>query len=243
MKDFEMIGDKITDSGAGKLAAYSSRLVLVTALLAVAACGSSAKKVVTKDDSADYQSAVSLPPLKKPTRVVRESTDPYPAGNQESNSGVVVEQIAVAGAPNTQGQVQSVSSASQVSSTNTVKQVISVQIISPSKRISRLQIDADFDRAWGYLADRMQQSGVTVFSRNQAAGRISIGCAEVENALPVTGRGGWSFLRKKKPEKLEYCALQAIGKNKRTVVSVLDRAGQEVSSEHAAQVFKRILNN
>ena len=50
-------------------------------------------------------------------------------------------------------------------------------------------------------------------------------------------------INRKKSEQMEYCALQAISSKGATIVTVINRAGQEVRSEYASLVFQRILNN
>lgn len=221
------------------------RLITVSMLLAVSACGGTKKTVVTKDDSADYQAARSLPALKKPARSSPAQSLPVDSIAPSGASATEVESMssqADVSVPAASELAQDVSAAPE-NEAEVSTGPVTARVVNPQDSISWLQIDADFDAAWSYLSDNLKRSDVTVYSRNKSAGRFSIGCADIDSAPIVKKRGGWSFFTKKKTQQLEYCALQAIFTKGSTVVKVLNRAGQEVSSEYASQVFERILNN
>jgi len=207
-----------------------SALIFLVAMIALnlSACRGG-KKIVTTDDSAEYKSAISLPPLKKPSRVVvsHSDTNVQPA----SDSGDVVEKNdALAPEP-----------ASNVAGTP-MKQ-ITATVVNAGSGLAQLEVAADFGRAWDYLNASLQQSGLTVFSRNKEAGRFSIGCASIATAPTVVKSGRWSFFNRNKQQSLEYCALQVVEKRGITVVSVLNQAGKEVSGEYSKKLYSRILNN
>ena len=95
---------------------------------------------------------------------------------------------------------------------------ISARVLEQDNNRSRLQIDAEFDQAWAYLTNNLQKSDVTIFARNKAAGRFSIGCAGLATEdVEVRKEGGWSFFVRKPTEDLEYCALQVVAKRGTTM--------------------------
>lgn len=214
--------------------------VLLIALM-LAACGGSAKRETSKDGSADYRNAVSLPPLKKPSRVLQDGSD---------NTGAPVipaevtqrapSENAVAAAPTSVSPSNSATNSQPQAST---RQVVSASIVSPEEGVARLQIEQSFDVAWSYLEQQLRTSGLTVFSRNKSAGRILIGCEALENAPTVVRKGRWSFRRANKVEQLEHCALQTLSDDERTRVSLINRTGQEIGKQSAEQIFQRLLNN
>ncbi len=110
---------------------------------------------------------------------------------------------------------------------------------------TKLEIPADFDSAWAFLTKSLVESELTVFSRNKEAGRISIGCGEIaENGeVEVKRAGGWSIFNRRKAQASEYCSLQAEERKGQTVVSVLNRSGQEVGADYGRNVLNKILNN
>ncbi|MBL4673480.1 MAG: outer membrane protein assembly factor BamC [Arenicella sp.] len=214
-----------------------SAFIFLVALisLSLSACGGG-KKIVTSDDSADYKSARSLPPLKKPSRVVvsQKNSDTRPAADSgivdESSAKVVEKTDALASSP-------------VINVAKIPVEQLSATVVDVGSGQARLEVAADFDRAWDYLNVSLQQSDLTVFSRNKEAGRFSIGCANIAAAPTVVKSGRWSFFNRDKQQSLEYCALRAVEKRGITVVSVLNQAGEEVSGEYSKKVFSRILNN
>lgn len=206
-----------------------SALIFLETLIALSlsACRGG-KKIVTTDESADYKSAISLPPLKKPSRVVvsENNTSVRPA----SDSDTVVEE----------SDVQASAPVSNASETPFDK--ISATVVDAGSGLAQLEVAADFSRAWDYLNVSLKQSDLTVFSRNKEAGRFSIGCASIETAPTVVKSGRWSFFNRNKQQSLEYCALQVVEKRGITVVSVLNQAGKEVSGEYSKKLFSRLLN-
>ncbi len=238
-------------------------------ILSLSACGGS-KKIITSDDSADYKSARSLPPLTKPSRpvasqdkvvlqpaVVATAVDvvieqslplvsaPTTIASQNSDQQISAPQIAVEPAnsvplSNAQGLANS---ATDVSATGISTNSVVSRVINDKSGQSRLEIAADFDLAWEFLSTSLQKSDLTVFSRNKEAGRFSIGCANIAKVPTVVKSGRWSFFNRDKQQSLEYCALQSVSKRGITMVSVLNQAGEEVSGEYSNRVFSRILNN
>jgi uncharacterized lipoprotein len=210
----------------------SSFIFLVTLIaLSLSACGGG-KKIITSDGSADYKSARSLPPLKKPSPVIasKNNTAGQPIGANESSAAVVEKNEPLA-------------SASTTSTVEPPYERLSAAVVDAGSGQAQLEIAADFNEAWGYLNTSLQKSGLTVFSRNKEAGRFSIGCANIAAAPTVIKSGRWSFFNRGKQQSLEYCALQAVEKRGITVVSVLNQAGEEVSGEYSKKLFSRILNN
>lgn len=227
-------------------------ILLVTLIaLSLSACGSG-KKIVTSDDSADYKSARSLPPLKKPSPVVtsRNNTNARPATDssivEEPSAEVAGKPLAeVAGKPSAE-VVEKTDALASGADTNTAEapfEQLSSTVVDSDSGQAQLEVAADFDRAWDYLNASLQQSDLTVFSRNKEAGRFSIGCANIAAAPTVVKSGRWSFFNRGKQQSLEYCALQAVEKRGTTVVSVLNQAGEEVSGEYSKKLFSRMLNN
>jgi uncharacterized lipoprotein len=238
----------------------SAFIFLVTLIaLSLSACGGG-KKIITSDDSADYKSARSLPPLKKPSPVAVSKSD----SNERpaTDSGVVEEPSAevagepsaeVAGKPSAEVAEKNdalasapATNAAETSFTNAAEtsfEQLSATVVDAGSGQAKLEVAAEFDRAWDYLNASLQQSDLTVFSRNKQAGRFSIGCADIEAAPTVVKSGRWSFFNRDKQQVLEYCALQVVEKRSITIVSVLNQAGEEVSGEYSKKLFSRILQN
>jgi uncharacterized lipoprotein len=238
--------------------------LMTLTILSLSACGGG-KKIITSDDSADYKSAISLPPLTKPSRVVTSPdntvapsaivatpiddiveqnrplvSSPVTIQSQNSDLQVATEQASLESLSNSQGldNAATTTVATTTVATTTVATVVSVEL-----GHSRLEIIADFDPAWEFLSASLQRSDLTIFSRNKEAGRFSIGCTNIAKAPVVVKSGRWSFFNRDRLETLEYCALQAITKRGTTIVSVLNQEGKEVSGEYSNRVFSRILNN
>ncbi|RBP50961.1 outer membrane protein assembly factor BamC [Arenicella xantha] len=213
-------------------------LMSLVLLLSIAGCGSRGV-IQTVDDSADYRSARSLPPLKKPAREqVLPSSNDDPSTTPEDV--VLIEPEPQPAAV----QAQPTLIKDTDSSVNDADQFIAARVVTVDDDQAVLEIDASFDRAWEYLAENLQRSDVTIFARNESAGRFSIGCGDiVDDNVTVQKRGGWSFFTREKSENLEYCALQVVEKKGVSHVSVLNRSGAIVSANSSNRVFERILNN
>ncbi len=196
--------------------------VLGLGLLTLAAC-QSGRVIQTEDGSADYKSERLLPPLKKASTAsasVQSSTD-------ELGS--------------TAAQSQPVAAANQNEGSQPVFN--GAQITGVSGK-SRLVILSSIDDAWSPLMARLIESDITVFSRNKAAGKVSIGCTDIEaDSAQRIKSGRWSILNRKKQKVAEYCALKVADRKGRTVVSVLDREGKEVPADKGRVVLNRILEN
>jgi len=246
----------------------SSLVLLLTLFLGLSACGGGTAKVVPSDDSADYKSATSLPPLKKtPTLVttapapsaaqatVPQVLEPAPSSRDESLADVepsaveqpsVVEQPSENQEPLAYPESDAVDAASEtvaIAPDADVAPSISARVIASDSSNARLEIDSSFDAAWSFLSSNLKRSDVTVFSRNKAAGRFSIGCGDMELSPTVVKKGGWSFFNKSKQKRAEYCALSVVERRGKSLVFVLNRDDSEVSNEYSNPLFKRILNN
>lgn len=235
-----------------------SKLVIVFGAVALlSACGAS-KVVSTEDNSADYKTARSLPPLKKPTPgVATQSTsiavaEPRQLEISQSEvpeaDSVYLDDLAQTEAatqqvgPLVSAPVDAKPALETLETPNTLSAKLSANVIEDQSGQARLKVDAGFDQAWIYLSENLKNSDLTVFSRNRAAGRFSIGCANIAAAPTVTKKGRWSFFNRDRQQRLDYCALQVIGKRGTTSVSVLNRSGQEVTAEYSRDVFKRLLS-
>lgn len=203
-------------------------LTLIIAALSLSACGGG-KKLSTKDNSVEYRTALALPPLKKPSRDVIVSS-PEPA----------VEELV----PAVESSITNTAPDKALDTPIAQTSDISTSLVTLKTGQTRLKLVADFDPAWDYLSLSLQQSGLTVFSRNKEGGRFSIGCGDIGAEPTDVKRGRWSFFnRKKKRRNSEHCALQVVEKRGTTTVSLLNRAGDEVSSEYSNTLFSNIINN
>lgn len=227
--------------------------VFVVAVL-MTACGN--KRIIqTADDSADYSSARSLPPLKKPSQAAvksqqETSSDPVvtvtePAAEESSAPEVSVQEdtpvLVDQQVTDDSAKDDAVEEPATQASANAI---FNASVIDVGDGKSRLEINADIEGAWRYLTANLQKSDITLFSRNRAAGRFAIGCSGVaEDAVNVEKKGSWSFFKRGENQESDYCALQVIEKRGQTHVSVLDRSGTEVASANSAGLFARILNN
>lgn len=254
------VSDVITTSNVERK--LNQRLLAAVLLLAAAVflsgCGRN-RVVSTEDDSADYKSARALPPLKKTIPKAPEVSpevdsaplDPAPIAAQETGSELDVDPIVEPELAAQDVVVQDTVLQDSATEENDVEEVISESGTSSETSIAvignkaKLIIDRDLDSAWGLLTESLTNSEVTVFSRNKAAGRISIGCAEIGNEAEgaVRRAGGWSIFTRKKPRASEYCSLQTQEKRGQTLVKVLDRAGEEVSAEYGRPILERVINN
>lgn len=208
--------------------------LIILGISTLSACNRG-KLVATVDDSADYKGARSLPPLKKPSRPpspqATEASDPDTLASEQVSDGAGLSQTV----DEPVSVVESTTSAAPVD--------VAAQVISVDGDRTRLEIETDLNSAWSFLAINLKNSDLTVFSRNKAAGRFSIGCGAIESAPAVVKRGGWSFLNRTKDQQFEHCILQAIERRGKTFVSVLNRAGAEVTSNYSSEIFTRLLNN
>lgn len=207
-----------------KIKKQSIALVVFTLVVfGLSACGGARKSV---DKSADYKSARSLPPLQKP----------------ETRSRVLVEdsqEVVGEGATNT---VDSQDAGQPVSSNKVPIADIELarQVIKTSADVLRLRLDTDFELAWSYLSQKLQSSTVTVFTRNKDARRIDIGCGDADDPAQASRSGGWSIFRRDSKNKSDYCALQLNERRGVTIVSLLDRRGDEIVGDYSANVFNQL---
>ncbi|MBX2848734.1 MAG: hypothetical protein KTR16_10460 [Acidiferrobacterales bacterium] len=176
----------------------------------ISACNN--KVVVTSDDSADYQSAVELPPLKK---------------------NVVSDQQSVA--IEIQSQAQNQNDPPQVSISG-----ITSSIIDASGFRKRARIDAQIDQAWPYLLEQLKLSAVTIHTRNQTAARVEVGCGNINDGAVDAEEGGWSIFNRA-TIIYEYCVMQLSEAGGATTVYVLNRRGEEVSGEEAMTLLSKIV--
>ena len=224
-----------------------SRVVIVLVLtLFLASCGSGGK-VSTQDKSVEYQSARKLPPLKKPSPVVSSvPAEANEGGVEESpTSGEVAAAQSLDPSADTLTQESDSTTGASSAVANTSTQKVEAQITNLRNNIARLTVASEFDAAWDYLTTRLARSSVTVFSRNKAAGRFAIGCAafRVPDEGSSSRSGGWAIFNRGSGKDEEYCALSVSTARGNTVVSALDREGEEVGKAGAVLVFNEILNN
>jgi len=205
-----------------------AKTVCVAVVLSnLSACGTR-KVVVTSDDSVDYKSARSLPPLIKPAQDTAPSVESTVSQVvSESNSEPVL---------STNAETAAVSS-----DLNSASIQPNVNAVLKSKsNFTRLSIDSDFDTAWVYLAEKLRSSDLTVFSRNKSAGRIAIGCSDVGDEITEVKAGRWSIFNRRTPQASEYCSLQLNKKGGEIQVSVLDRVGVETTVEKARLILEQL---
>lgn len=220
-----------------ELVKIAKGLVFGGALLTLVACQSN-RVVSTEDDSADYKSATALPPLKKPGIVAEKTVNPAPVApiiDERAPNATVSTGIPSASVAAVKPAIESTDSIAGGQ--------FDAQITGVSGK-SRLVILSELDVAWEQLTQRLISSDITVFSRNKDAGRISIGCNDIdERDLDATKVGRWSFFNRKNANFSEYCTLQVGNRKGRTVVSVIDRTGREVDAQYGTTVLNRILQN
>ena len=121
---------------------------------------------------------------------------------------------------------------------------ISTEITTLKNNTARLKVASDFEDSWEYLAAKLARSTVTVFARNKAARRFSIGCAAFDAPeSDDSGGGGWAIFKRNRTVSDEYCALSVSESRGNTIVSALDRDGDEVGKNGATLVFKQLINN
>ena len=221
-------------------------LVLVAALSLLSGCGKS-RDVVTQDDSADYRSAISLPPLKKPSRTTNNNSADTADDKVTIIAPKVVAEPSAATVVAPQLGLNAVAPESSIQAPSEVKQEkssdsISSKVVDGEAGTAQLVINAGFEEAWNYLSGNMQRSNITVHNRNQSAGAIAIGCADMDQTATVASPGRWSIF-KRQPQKSEHCGLRLIANSKQTIVQVLSRSGAEVLADDARSLFARLLNN
>lgn len=221
-------------------------VVLVCSLaLLLTAC--SGRRGNTVDDSAEYRTAQSLPPLKKP---VIGAANPSVASSRNSSAdaeGLNQPQPSVEAQPNTELPLEMASATQSESQINTASSSSSdtdiASAIVVDGNFAKLTVDSDFDAAWDYLTDKIAGSEVTVFTRNKSAGSFAIGCAEVgTQAIGDTRRGSrWLIFNRKQPRTSEYCTLKVDSRRGKTTVTVLDRDGDEARAQYTQPILERII--
>ncbi len=218
------------------------RWVIFSLVTACLLTGCNNKRIIQSvDDSAEYKSARALPPLIKPSG--SPASKPVLDDEPEVPEDVV---IAESEAPVAVEQTVAVAETDVVPEPEpqSKQRTLTARVVETRGGRSKLVIDASFAEAWAYLAANLQKSDVTIFSRNETAGRFAIGCADIpEKAVRVQKRGGWSIFMRDKTEPSEYCGLQTVEEKGQTAVTVLNRAGVVVPAESSNKIFARILNN
>ena len=190
------------------------------------------------DKSADYKSARSLPPLQKPQRqssVVIDKSKPSVPDVQTRTIESPTPSSVIAN--DQENQAASVDLELASSSVDIVGELIETSSVA-----LRLQVNAGFDLAWNFLGQQLQGSKITVFSRNKDAGRIAIGCGDADQQASVSRSGGWSIFRRDKKQISDYCSLQLDERRGGTIVTLLDRHGDEIESDYSASVFSQLSN-
>lgn len=120
-----------------------------------------------------------------------------------------------------------------------IENSIMSEIVNRKKGMARLVIKADFDQAWAYVANNLKTTDLTVFSRNKAAGRFDIGCANLSVATKAKKKS-WSFSKRDKLKQSEHCALEVIEKRGKSSVLVLNRLGEEVAGDLSKAILEKI---
>ena len=228
--------------------------IFATMVAMLTGCGGR-KTVVTQDDSADYHSARSLPPLKKPSvpAVIQSpvhSSAPTPARISSGTNDTAGDQpVSVDNASSDYSDAVAPVAVAPVAGTpvenieqDLTRSLIDARVIEPKVNTARLQIDVDFEQAWDYVSNNLVRSDITVHNRNPKAGRFAVGCASMDESEGSTKGGGWSIFRRK-VERTEHCTLQLTSNESITTASLLSRSGNEVTAASARAVFARLLNN
>lgn len=218
-------------------------LMVVTAV-ALSACGRG-RVISTQDDSADYKSARALPPLKKPESEPVVAARPVETSQPAVVTAVEKPQLIESQLENSGLEAETVADGNSIAESSALASSNSEAVISVTGDKAKLIINREVDEAWDWLIDNLSRSDLTVFSRNKTAGRISIGCGEIDGGAEggVKRSGGWSIFTRKKQRISEYCALETQGKRGQTIVKMLDRAGDDVSAQYGRPVLERVLNN
>ena len=231
--------------------------VLFVIMIALSACAAGTKKSV--DNSADYRSAQSLPPLKKPDReskviVQDQGASPTilsenisssdlepPIADQPTNgaAGSTVEESIASQEAAQQNRALRQQELVESASTD----LITATVVEARPGVSRLHVDAKFESAWSYLSQQLQSSSMTVFTRNKDAGRVDIGCSQLDEQLQTSKSGGWSVFRRDRRKLSDYCALKIGERRGATIVTLLDRQGDEVVGEFSAKIFNQLNSN
>lgn len=205
-------------------------LTIAACGLTVIACGGRSA-VVTKDDSAEYRDAKTLPPLKKPdlaierTPVVKNAEEPQtPDVNAVSTvarpAGPVPVKVSAAGEVN-------------------------ASVVESKKGEVHLRLEGDSETTWNFMRRNLRSSDITVHSRNKEAGTFSIGCdgTEESDAAEESKKGRWLVFGSSKKDDFEYCTLELVQKKSSAKVSAYDRHGELISAKLAQAFFARLLNN
>jgi uncharacterized lipoprotein len=214
--------------------AMSIRVMRTAGLLVLASvligCGGS-KTVITADESAEYRNAVSLPPLKKPSKA--------PSNFSEVDSAPQSTQQAVIDKGSSD---QLVSDSVKVKAPINASAVTNARVVELGGDIARLKIDAGLDASWNYLSENLKHSGITVHTRSKTAKRFSIGCTSLQAKSASSVKGSrWSPFAKK-PKPTEHCSLLLVSGRSATQVKLLNRSGAEYASADSKALFARLLN-
>jgi len=226
----------------------STRLAVYGVLaLVLTACGGRST-VVTQDDSAEYQSARSLPPLKKPntrdqggpeaqTVVVADAASPPVEQPVPPSQSVIPVDVQENGQPPAKSDQTKFDAST----------VVVGEVVQQSNGEVVLSLNAGAEESWQYLRNLLSQSDITVHTRNKSAGRFAVGCDGVDvprltdPTVDVERKGRWSIF-KRNPESTVYCGLQLVAKKTSSVVTLRDRSGQAVPADLARSFFARLLN-
>ncbi|MFT5656393.1 MAG: putative lipoprotein [Arenicella sp.] len=224
--------------------AISIRVMRTAGLLVLASvligCGGS-KTVITADDSAEYRNAVSLPPLKKPTKAPANFSEVESATQSNQQSAIDKGSSDQLASDSVKAKVRM--NAPTIVGKRPVGVVTNAQVIELASDIARLKIDADFDAAWNYLSENLKRSNITVHTRSKTAQRFSIGCASLQGQSADSVKGsGWSFFAKKR-KPTEHCSLLLVSARSAIEVKLLNRSGAEYASADSKALFARLLNN
>lgn len=204
-------------------------LTLLFSVALLSACGTQSK-IVTTDDSADYHSARSIPPLKK-VNVDRNTTQTAPVNQPETPAVATV----ATNTPQPEAIVEPAPTAQPLNDQ------VAFRVVQLESGQVRMQLDANPNDAWAVIDKLLIPSDITVHSKNQVAGRFAIACEGIEEEAPVVKKGGWSFFNRKTAAQ-EYCSIKLIDVKGGTFASVFNKRGAEVSGTEADGIFTRLLN-
>jgi uncharacterized protein YcfL len=201
------------------------------------------RAIVSEDNSVDYRSARSLPPLIKTIPASEMDTKTAQGSTIESavnqNSTINIASGAARSFETDENALQTLAAEEQSKSVNAIYS----QIINSGDNTVRLSVDAPMSTAWHYVVAQAKTAGISIFSRNVANSRMFIGCGDIPKTSAVKESSRWKFFgRDEKLNSAQYCSLKLRESAGKTLVSVLDTTGSEVDSEFAEPILGRLLN-
>lgn len=205
---------RVRSSSLGLFHPIALRVICIVLVAGLTACTSS-KRMTRVDDSVEYKSARALPPLKYERN---QAVSVAPSGNTASADNGVVS--IGGGAVNVQAE-----------------------LIASTRGYKRLQLMSVGREAWNYTRQKAKESGLSIFSRDFASGRIYIGCGDIDSVAKPAKKSGWTvFKRDEQSAAADHCSLKLNEEGGKTVVRVLNKAGVEVVAEQAEPILLGLLH-